>query len=60
MKFWQNDRERREARIARENAQKRLTMTDDEKAEQDAIALDQAIKDEFAQEQEREGSIQVL
>lgn len=60
MRFWKNDRQQREAQIARENAQKRSVMTDGEKAEQDAIAFDKAVKDEFVQEQGREGSVQTL
>ena len=58
--FWRNDREQREERIAREKAQARLKMTDDEKAEQDAIAIDAAAKMEANEEQEREGSAQIL
>lgn len=50
MRFWENDRRQREEQIARENAQKRSVMTEDEKAKQDAAALDESIKDEFVQE----------
>ncbi len=60
MKIWKDDREQREAQIARDNAQKRSVMTDEEKAEQDAIAIDEAAKMEANEEQEREGSAQIL
>ena len=60
MKFWQNDREQREAGIARDKAQKRSMMTDDEKSEQDATAINEAAKMEANEEQEREGSAQIL
>lgn len=48
--FWRNEREQREERIAREKAQARLKMTDDEKAVQDAIALDEIAEAELAEQ----------
>ena len=42
VKFWKDDRERREARIAQERAAQRLNMTDAERAQVDAADLEQA------------------
>lgn len=57
MKFWQADRERREAAIMRENAQRRLLMTDAEKAESDAAAVAEIERDVEIEEQGRTRSV---
>lgn len=54
--FWKNDRRQREDEITCENAQRRLTLTEAEKAAEDADALAQINKDESTEEQEREGN----
>ena len=61
MKFWENDRQQREAAIAQERAAKRLTMTEEEIAQVDAADLAEAEAFETSEtEQEREGAVLIL